>query len=197
MDSRRTSQPARSVVIASVLAVAFLTYLWVTSASSKEPFVYRAVAVLSGDSPVAGTVVFEQLSKSSPVTVTGDLKSLDPSASRGFHIHQLGDITNGCISTGSHFNPLGKSHGAPTASERHVGDLGNIHSDDTGTARFTLTDNLISLNGPRSILGRAVVVHAGTDDLGLGGDEESLKTGNAGARAACGIIGRRRNNYAK
>ena len=28
----------------------------------------------------------------------------------------------------------------------------------------------------------------GTDDLGLGGDEGSLATGNAGARAGCCII---------
>ena len=33
------------------------------------------------------------------------------------------------------------------------------------------------------------MVHAGTDDLGRGGHEQSKLTGNAGARPACGVIG--------
>ena len=54
-------------------------------------------------------------------------------------------------------------------------------------------DAIISLGdgGPSDVADRAIVVHAGEDDLGLGvGDkaEESKKTGNAGARVACGII---------
>ena len=42
--------------------------------------------------------------------------------------------------------------------------------------------------GKYSVLGRMIIVHEDEDDLGMGGDEESLKTGNAGARLNCAKI---------
>lgn len=72
----------------------------------------------------------------------------------------------GCA--GPHFNPEGKDHGAPNDENRHVGDLGNLVAGDDGTATFTIIDKQISLVGPNSVLGRAIVVHADADDLGRG-----------------------------
>lgn len=39
-----------------------------------------------------------------------------------------------------------------------------------------------------SVIGRSIMIHADPDDLGKGGHELSLTTGNAGARIACGEI---------
>lgn len=82
------------------------------------------------------------------------------------------------------------THGAPEDPVRHAGDFGNIAADERGEAHFEFVDPVISLHGgPRCVIGRAVVVHSGQDDLGRGGHELSLKTGNAGGRAGCGVIG--------
>jgi Cu-Zn family superoxide dismutase len=84
---------------------------------------------------------------------------------------------------------LQKHHGAPSDTERHVGDLGNIEAGTKGVASINIWDRLISLHGPHSIIGRAIVVRNGTDDLGRGGTDESRTTGSAGSRVACGVIG--------
>jgi len=148
----------------------------------------KAIAVLSGDSPVKGVIHFEQSAPGAPVQVTGELKGLAP-GDHGFHVHEFGDLTNGCTSAGAHLNPFKKTHGGPDDAERHVGDLGNIVADASGNAKINLQDKQISLEGATSILGRALVVHEKKDDYGKGGDDESKKTGNAGPRLACGVIG--------
>lgn len=120
--------------------------------------------------------------------VTGEITGLSKGL-HGFHIHEFGDNTNGCISAGPHFNPDNKDHGAPADSDRHVGDLGNIEAGADGVAKINIKDSVISLQGRNNVIGRTVVVHADPDDLGKGGHELSKTTGNAGARSACGVIG--------
>lgn len=73
-----------------------------------------AVCVLKGDK-VSGTVHFAE--EGDALRVTGTLTGLTP-GKHGFHIHQFGDATNGCLSAGAHFNPTGNTHGAPEDENR-------------------------------------------------------------------------------
>ena len=66
----------------------------------------------------------------------------------------------------------------------YVGDLGNIVKDLTAHSKILIQAERVILP---DVVGRAIVV-ADEDDLGKGGDEESLKTGNAGDRLGCGVI---------
>ncbi|XP_063059379.1 superoxide dismutase [Cu-Zn] [Engraulis encrasicolus] len=148
----------------------------------------KAVCVLKGTGDVTGTVHFAQEGDSGPVKLTGEISGLTPGL-HGFHVHAFGDNTNGCISAGPHFNPHSMTHGGPTDETRHVGDLGNVTAGDNKVAKIDITDSQLTLTGPNSIIGRTMVIHEKADDLGKGNDEESKKTGNAGSRLACGVIG--------
>lgn len=68
------------------------------------------------------------------------------------------DLPVGCTSAGAHFNPFNKEHGAPEDAERHVGDLGNVTAGEDGVAKISITDKMIDLAGPQSIIGRTMVV---------------------------------------
>ena len=83
----------------------------------------KAVCVLKSEK-VNGVIHFAQ--EDGPVQVTGEINSLGAGL-HGFHVHQFGDNTDGCMSAGPHFNVDGSEHGAPTDAKgsRHAGDLGN------------------------------------------------------------------------
>uniref|UniRef100_A0ABM0MR21 Superoxide dismutase [Cu-Zn] n=1 Tax=Saccoglossus kowalevskii TaxID=10224 RepID=A0ABM0MR21_SACKO len=140
--------------------------------------------------PIEGSIHVKQLTSGGDVEISLDVSGFDSRALHAFHVHSYGYIGDtGCDDTGGHYNPYGKWHGAPQDSERHVGDLGNIQSDDDGNVKIVMRDNVASLVGEDSIIGRSFVVHVGVDDLGRGGDEGSRTTGNAGPRLACCVIG--------
>jgi Cu-Zn family superoxide dismutase len=143
----------------------------------------KAVCVLypTQGNNVTGTITFTATEKG--VRVVADIHGLTQ-GKHGFHIHECGDCTaaNGS-SAGGHFNPMGKSHGSSTDMMRHMGDMGNIVADANGNAQLDYFDNIISLTGEYSIIGRAIIVHKDEDDL------KTQPTGNAGARVACGVIG--------
>ncbi|XP_043273057.1 superoxide dismutase [Cu-Zn]-like isoform X2 [Venturia canescens] len=133
-----------------------------------------------------GVLTLEQLPNG--VKISGSIKGLTPGM-HGFHVHEKGDLTMGCGSAGAHFNPYLTLHGAPQDPLRHVGDLGNIEAKEDGVAEVDIIDHYLTLAGVRGAIGRALIVHEKPDDLGRGNTEDSAKTGSAGARLACGVIG--------
>jgi Cu-Zn family superoxide dismutase len=121
------------------------------------------------------------------VTATG----LSPGF-HGFHVHGVGvcDGSGGFTSAGGHWNPTASGHGA------HSGDMPSLLVGPDGTAdaqfftaRFTPAE-LLDADGS------AVIVHAGSDNFAniptrysaTGPDATTLATGDAGSRAACGVV---------
>ena len=148
------------------------------------------------DKKIKGSVLFTEDVKNNTVIIKIQLTGLKKNGFHGFHIHESGDLTSKCESMCAHFNPYGKTHGCPGMKNRHVGDLGNLETDAYGSSNYTIIDNMIKLRGSKAnILGRGLIIHADKDDCGQGGDEASLKNGNAGKRIACAIIGYSKSNF--
>lgn len=154
---------------------------------SENKQIIQAVSILEHTvGKVEGAIRFQQ-EPGKPTVIKGIIKGLTP-GKHGFHIHEFGDLSDGCASAGAHYNPTGVKHGS--IDQGHIGDLGNITADDSGTARFQIMAERVEL---ADIVGRAIVIHANEDDLGLGNNSESLTTGNAGDRVGCGVIRLRGN----
>ena len=152
----------------------------------------KAVCVIGikNITPIYGVIKIQEIDVDT-VHITGKLQGLTEGL-HGFHIHRCGNLEQQCDSCCDHYNPHNRTHGGPRDVERHVGDLGNINANRNGIATVNIKDNLVKLSGPFSVIGRSFVVHELPDDLGKGTGklrEESLKTGNAGKRIGCGVIG--------
>ncbi|XP_026501430.2 superoxide dismutase [Cu-Zn]-like [Vanessa tameamea] len=150
----------------------------------------RAIAQLQADeeSGVGGELIFTQILPNGPVTIEGNVTGLSPGL-HGLHVHQAGSIKDNCKEIGPHFIAYYGRHGGPRDQIRHVGDLGNIKAEEGETLKVKIVDHLISLAGPRSVVGRSIAISKSEDDYGRAGTEDSALTGTSGPAIACGIIG--------
>ncbi|MDQ0300753.1 Cu-Zn family superoxide dismutase [Salibacterium salarium] len=117
----------------------------------------------------------------------------------GFHIHETGlcepEAEDGPFTTaGGHYNPEGTSHGS------HLGDMTALQGLEDGSAYLvTALDRISAEQITNENL--AVIVHSDPNNFANipdrytssesnspGPDEETLSTGDAGSRTACGII---------
>ncbi|WP_400079826.1 superoxide dismutase family protein [Winogradskyella sp. R77965] len=137
------------------------------------------------DSNVEGTINFTEVD--GMVTMEGTITGLEE-GEHAIHIHEKADCSSpDGKSSGGHWNPTTQPHGAwGDATGYHKGDIGNFKTDASGKGTVTKTTDEWCIgcgDDTKDILGKAIIVHIGVDDL------KSQPSGAAGARVGCaGII---------
>lgn len=137
------------------------------------------------NSTAQGMVSF--MEQNGNVTLEAHINGLTP-GTHAIHVHEKADCSSDDgKSTGGHWNPTFSSHGKwGDQAGYHRGDIGNFEADGTGHGMITFSTNewcLGCADETKNLLGKAIIVHQGTDDL------TSQPSGAAGARVSCaGII---------
>ena len=150
--------------------------------ADKETVVVQ-LASKSG-STATGLAIFVQ--EYGRVRLVSEFEGLKPGI-HAMHIHEKADCSAADgTSTGGHWNPTFEKHGSwGDPKGYHRGDIGNLNAKSDGTAKLMFeTDQWCIGCGDetRDILGKAVIIHEGRDDL------TTQPTGNAGGRISCGGI---------
>lgn len=164
-----------------LFSILFISSKSLFAASSSDE--YEAKLAPSVQSKAKGVVKFVS-SDGNNIEIKGSITGLTP-GEHGMHVHEVGDcsdVETGFKKSGSHFNPEHANHGS--LHDGHAGDLGNIVADKNGEAHFDIKTSKFNLiqDDKHSILGRALVVHAGKDD------EKTNPAGNSGERILCGVV---------
>lgn len=186
MGRRHLRNGALSGLVAGLLGLGLLT-------GPAYPAGDKATVRLKGsdDGPL-GTV--RLVEKDDKVFVRAVVHGLSPGF-HGFHVHAVGTCDPPFTSAGGHFNPRGVGHG------EHAGDLVPLLINEDGTGRLGFATDRFTIAELLDADGSALIVHAGRDNLAnvptryhshgadvTGPDPETLATGDAGGREACGVV---------
>jgi Cu-Zn family superoxide dismutase len=156
--------------------------------SSKHHRRFAVATLMNARGEKIGRVWLKQRRRDGGVWLFARVRDLPPGF-HGFHIHATGrcqapDFT----SAGGHLNPTNAGHGD------HAGDLPSLLVRREGTGMLATVTDRFSLRDLRDNDGSAVIVHSGRDNFANiperygGPDEETLRTGDAGSRLACGEV---------
>lgn len=113
----------------------------------------------------------------------------------GLHIHQVGTCEGDFTSAGGHFQAEGHA-GHPSS-----GDLSSLQVRSDGSAKLVTTTDAFTAEDLLAGSKTAIVIHEKADNFGNipaekyqqvngtpGPDQQTLATGDAGGRVACGVI---------
>ena len=153
-----------------------------------------------------GTVEFAEVEGGTLVTV--EAVDLSPGF-HGLHIHTTGlcepdsgspdgEKTGDFLSAGGHLtgDADAEGHGNPDGGAGHAGDLPSLLVGEDGTASMTFTTDRLTKDLLLDDDGSAVMVHSKADNYANvperyaedGPDADTLKAGDAGDRALCGVV---------
>ena len=135
-------------------------------------------------SKAVGKLIFKEVD--GEVSLVAKFEGLSPGM-HAIHIHEKADCSSvDGKSTGGHWNPTFTNHGKwGNEGGYHKGDIGNFNVIDNGYGKITMetTEWCIGCeDDTKNIVGKAIIVHQGTDDF------TSQPSGAAGARIICGGI---------
>jgi Cu-Zn family superoxide dismutase len=191
MTQRNVSWSLAAILAVLALGTVVSRHASVAAAQGGSPASMAAphqatVKLESAENPkISGTVTF--IPTADAVRIVADVKGVDKPGPHGFHLHENGRCEHDpagkhYTSAGGHFNPTGVAHACPDSTVHHAGDFGNIDIKVDGSGHLELITSMVTLSGPNSAVGKAVILHSAADDC------KTQPTGNSGARLACGVV---------
>ena len=136
-------------------------------------------------SGTSGLIIFTE--ENGYVNLKANIKGLIPGV-HAIHIHEKADCSSDDgKSSGGHWNPTFENHGSwGSENGYHRGDIGNFNTNNNGEGSVSFSTDLWCLDCKdpiKNIVGKAIIIHQGEDDL------ISQPSGAAGKRISCaGII---------